>query len=167
VQFEAFLYWAQTNLTPRMWAVCDDVRDRVQQSQDLVQRSRELLRRHDEEKRRRSAFEDSYILRLSERPGDKLLAVVNRDLERAVGVLPEAYHQACWAWFNSLPMVDRVTAEFAGRVYLNGDAATAEHVAAELPPAPDFPFRPDVAAAATAPRRARSGPGRSRSGTNG
>jgi hypothetical protein len=167
VQFEAFLYWTDANLTPRVWAVCDDVRNHVQRSEDLVERSRALLRRHDEEKRRRSAFEDPYILRLSERPSDKLLAIVNRDLERAVGVLPEAYHQACSAWFNSLPIVDRITAEFAGRVYLTGHAATAERIAAELPQAPDFPFRPVVATPAAIPRRARSGyerPGRSANG---
>jgi hypothetical protein len=166
VQFEAFLSWTEANLTPRVWAVCDDVRDRVQHSQVLVQRSRELLRRHDEEKRRWSAFEDSYVLRLSKRPSDKILAIVNRDLERAVGVLPEAYHQACWAWFNSLPIADRITAEFAGRVYLNGNAATAERIAAALPQAPVLPFRPAAAAPATAARR-RPGNGRPGRSANG
>jgi hypothetical protein len=167
VQFEAFLYWTEANLTPRVWAVCDDVRNRVQRSEDLVERSRALLRRHDEETRRRSAFDEPYVARLSERPSDKLLAIVNRDPERAVGVLPEAYHQACSAWFNSLPIVHRITAEFAGRVYLAGNAAAAECIAAELPPAPDFPFRPAVAAPAALPRLARSAHERSERGANG
>jgi hypothetical protein len=140
VHLDAFDCWAETNLTPRVWAVRDDAQERAQRSDELVRRSRDLLRRHQDAEHRQGAFAQPYVLQLSTDPTDKLLAIVNRDLERTVDVLPNAYHRACWAWFNSLSPANRITAELAGRSYLDGAAAAAGKIAAQLPRAPVFPF---------------------------
>jgi hypothetical protein len=140
VYLDAFDCWAETNLTPRVWAVRDDAHERVQRSEELVRRSRELLRRHEDAEHRQSAFAQPYVLRPSTDPTDKLLAIVNRDPERTVDVLPDAYHGACWTWFNSLSPANRIAAELAGRMYLDGAASAAEKIAAHLPRAPVLPF---------------------------
>jgi hypothetical protein len=140
VHFDAFDCWAGTNLTPRVWAVRDDAQERIQRSDELVRRSRELLRRHEDAEHRQSAFAQPYALQLSTDPAEKLLAIVNRDLERTVDVLPDAYHRACWTWFNGLSPANRIAAELAGRMYLDGAASAAEKIAAELPGAPVLPF---------------------------
>src|SRR5262245_62633613 len=122
--------WAETSLTPRVWAVCDDARYLVQRSEVLVRSSRALLRRYREEKLRQRAFEDLYVPRPSGRPNDKLLAIVNHHQEMTVDALPNAYYRACRAWFNNLSLIDRITATLASRIYLDGNAATAERIAA-------------------------------------
>lgn len=133
----------------------EDVRERIERSDELVRRSLKLLRRHRDAEYRRGAFEEPYVPRLSKGPNDKLLAVVNRDPERTVDVLPNAYHRACWTWFNRLSLVDRITADLAGCLYLDGNAATAERIAERLPPAPGFPFPPVADAPAPTSRHSR------------
>ena len=155
VQFDAFISWAEANLTPRVWTIRDDVRERVQRSDDLVRNSRELLRRHRDAEHRLRAFDEPYVPRLSKGPNDKLLAAVNYHRERTIDVLPSAYHRACRTWFYHLSLVDRITATLASRVYLDGNAATAERIAAWLPPAPGFPFPPAADAPASASWRSR------------
>ena len=151
MQFDAFISWAEANLTPRVWAVRDDVRECVQRSDALVRNSRALLRRHRDAKRCLGVFDDPYVPRLSGRPNDKLLAAVSHHREATIDVLPNAYDRACRTWFFHLSLVDRITATLASRIYLDGNAATAERIAARLPPAPGFPFPPAADAPSPAP----------------
>jgi hypothetical protein len=145
VQVDAFIFWAEATLAPRVLAMCEDVRKRVQRSEELVRNSRVLLGQYEDAQRRRGTFREPYVLRMSNATRDKLLAIVNRDLERTVDVLPNTYHEACWRWFNELSILNRMTADLASHVYLKVDAGAAERIAAELPRAPAFPFGPAAA----------------------
>jgi hypothetical protein len=78
--------------------------------------------------------------KISNRASDKLRAMLNRDWsDRDRGFAP-TYIDACATWFSGLTEGERSIADLALRIYLDGDEAGAQAIAARLPPAPKSPL---------------------------
>jgi len=65
--------------------------------------------------------------------------MLNRDWSDRDRSFAPAYVDACTTWFSGLTEGERSIADLALRIYLDGDEAGAQAIAARLPPAPKSP----------------------------